>query len=103
MAFAMVRKTGINVATEGSFYNSHAMYRLGSLREENMEKSICRCAASRYRSGMESVDQNSEVFNTILAALPVAETRAESRRNMEDCGGMTGLEFEALRLKIIVK
>ena len=52
---------------------------------------------------MEYVDQNSEVFNTILAALPVAETRAESRRNMEDCGGMTGLEFEALRLKIIVK
>ena len=52
---------------------------------------------------MDSVAQNSEEFCSILAAPHVVETRAECRLRRGNCGGKTGLEFEALRMKIVVK
>ena len=39
----------------------------------------------------------------ILAALLVVETRSECIWSIKECGGTMGLEFEALRLKIVVK
>ena len=98
-----MRKAGINGAPEGVCYSSHAMYGSGSLREDNVERSIFRCSALRSRLGIESVIQKSEDFHAFLAASPVVETRTECRWRREECGGMIGLEFEALRLKIIVK
>ena len=99
----MVRKAGINGVPEGVCYSSHAMYGSGSLREDNVERSIFRCSALRSRMGVESVTHKSEEFHTILVAMPVVETRAECRWRREECGGMTGLEFEALQIIFIVK
>ena len=52
---------------------------------------------------MDNVAPKREAFVVILAAPPIIETRAKYRWRREDFGGMAGLEFEALRLKIVVK
>ena len=96
MDFAMVRKAVINVAPEGVCYSYHAMYGLGSLMEDNVDRSIFRCAALRSRLVVKSITHKSEDFHAILAASPVVETRVECRWRREECGGMIGLEFEAL-------
>ena len=62
-----------------------------------------RCAALRPVSGVGSVTTNRKVFRTILAASPVVETREECRLGKEECGGMTGMECEYWRFKIVVK
>ena len=99
----MARKAGINGAPEGGCYRSHAMYWSGSLREDNLESSMSCCAALRSMLGVESVTQKIKAFHTILVATPVVETRVEYRWRREEFDGITGLEFESLRLKIIVK
>ena len=53
--------------------------------------------------GVEAVTLKIEAFRTSLAASPVVDNCAECIWSREDCGGMTGLEFEALQLKIAVK
>ena len=57
----------------------------------------------RSRSGVESVNKKSKESHAIFAASPVFETRVGCRWRREECGGITGLEFEAFRLKIIAK
>ena len=52
---------------------------------------------------MEAVTLKIEAFRTSLAASPVVDNCAECIWSREECGGMTGLEFEALQLKIAVK
>ena len=103
MGFAMVRKAVINGAPEGGCYSSHSMYGSGSLREDNVERSILRCAALRSKLGVESITQKINAFHAILEATPVVESRAECRWRREECGCMKGLEFEALQKKIIAK
>ena len=73
------------------------------MREENAEMMICRCASSRSGSGVEAIAPKSKVFRAILAASPVVDTSAEWIWRREECGVMTGLEFEALQLKVGVK
>ena len=63
-------------APDVDWYKSHAMDGSGSLREENADRRICRCAYSGFGSGVEAVAPKSEVFCTILVALPVADTSA---------------------------
>ena len=74
-----------------------------SLREENAERRVFCCASLRYGSGVEVVASEIEAFRMSFAASPVVDTSAECRCRREECGGMTGLEFEALQLKIVVK
>ena len=62
----MLRKAVIVEATEGGWYVSHEMDGSGFLRDENVERSICRCASSRSGSGVESVAPKSEEFHTIF-------------------------------------
>ena len=57
----------------------------------------------RSRSGVESVNKKSKESHAIFAASPVFETRVGCRWRREECGGMTGLEFEALQIIFIVK
>ena len=47
----------------------------GSLREENEERRICRCASSRSGSGVKSVAPKSKAFLAILAAPPLVKLR----------------------------
>ena len=93
----------ISGALDGDWYYVHAMNRLGSFREENEEKRICRCASSRSGSGVEVIAPKSEAFRTSLAELPAVDASADCRWRREERGVMTGLEFEALQLKITVK
>ena len=93
----------IGGAPNGDWYGAYAMDGSGSLNDENAERSIFRCASSRYGSGEAAVTPKSEVFRASLATLPVVDTSAEFRRRKEDCGGMEGLEFEALQFKITLK
>ena len=87
----------------GDLYGVRAMDRLGYFKEENTKKRIFCCASSRSESGVEVVAPKSKVFCVSLAALPIVDTIAECRWRREECGGMTGLGFEALRLKTKVK
>ena len=52
---------------------------------------------------MESVNKKIKESHAIFAASPVFETRVGCRWRREECGGITGLGFEALQVKIIVK
>ena len=76
---------------------------LSSLREDNSESRIFSCASLRSGPGEEAAAPKSEAFREILAAPPVVDTSPECRWRREECGGITGLEFEALQLKIAVK
>ena len=93
----------ISGVPDGDWYVSHVMDGSGSLREKNAERRICRCASSSSGSGVEAVALKSQAFRSILAVPPVVDTSAEWIRRREECGGMTGLEFEALKLKTGVK
>ena len=53
--------------------------------------------------GVDSITHKSEEFHAILETRPVVETRVEYRWRREECGGITGLGFEALQVKTIVK
>ena len=88
---------------DGYWYVIYAMDGLGSLREDNEERRICLCASSRSGSGVEVVTPKSEALCASLAASPVVDASAECIWRREECDGMTGLEFEALQLKIRVK
>ena len=57
----------------------------------------------RSGSGVEVFASKSEAFRASLAALPVVDASAKCRWNREEYGGMSGLKFEALQLKIAVK
>ena len=103
MDLLIVRKVVIGGALEGGWYSSHEMDRLGSLREYNRERISFRCAASMFGLGVKSITTEREAFRMILAALSVVKTRSECIWMIKECGGMMGLEFEALRLKIVVK
>ena len=88
---AMLRKAVIGGAPDGDWYDAHAMDRLGSLRAENAERKICRCASSRSRLEVEAVAPKSEAFRASLAASLAVNTSAECRRRKEECGGTMGL------------
>ena len=100
---AIARKAVISGVPNGYWYGAHAMDRLNSFREENAERSVCRCASSRSGSGVEDVPPKSKAFRASVAASPVVDTSAECIWMREDCGDMTGLKLEALQLKIAVK
>ena len=57
----------------------------------------------RSGSEVEVVAPKSEAFHAILAESPVVDTSAECICRREEFGGMTGMEFGALLLKIAVK
>ena len=99
----MERKAVIIRAPNGDWYGAHVMDGSGSLREENVERRICRCASSRYRSGMDDIAPKSEAFRACLAVSLVVDSSLECIWRREECGIMTGLEFEDLQLKIAVK
>ena len=65
------------------------MDRSSSFREENEEIRICRCASSRYGSGVEVIAPKSEAFRASLAALPVVDVSVECIWSREECGGIT--------------
>ena len=73
------------------------------MMEDNVDRSIFRCASLRFRMGVDSITHKSEEFHAILETTPVVETRVEYRWRREECGGITGLEFEALQIIFIVK
>ena len=56
--FAMARKEVIGRALEGDWYGSHEMNGSGSLREDNAERKISRCAD--LRSGLGVVLENAQ-------------------------------------------
>ena len=103
LVLTMARKVVIYGAPDWDWYIVHAMVGLASLRKENAERRICRCASLRSRSGMEVVAPKSGEFRVRLSALPVVDASEECIWRREECGGMTGLEFEDLQLKITVK
>ena len=47
-----------------------------SLREENEERRICRCASLRSGLGVDFFTQKSEAFRASLAASPVVDDSA---------------------------
>ena len=100
---AMAREAVIDIAPYGDWYGAHAMDGSGSLSEENAERRICRCASSSSGSEVEAAAPKSKAFREILAELPVVDTSVECIWRREDSGGTTGLEFEALQLKVAVK
>ena len=52
----MENRAGIGGALDEYWYGSHEMDRSGSLKKENAEIRIFRCAPSRSGSGVEAVD-----------------------------------------------
>ena len=75
----MAKKALISEYPDEDWYGAHAMDGLGSLREENVERRICRCASLRSGSGVEAVAPKSEAFRASLAALPILDTSARFR------------------------
>ena len=61
----------IGGAPDGDWYDVYMMCRARYLREENVEKRICRCASYRLGSVVEVVAHNSEAFCASLSALPI--------------------------------
>ena len=73
------------------WYGVHAMDRSGSLREDNAESIVCRCASSRSGLGVEVVAPKSKAFCASLSALTVVDYSAEFRWRREECGEIAGL------------
>ena len=71
----MASNAVIRGSPEGDFYGSHAMYRLRYSREENAERRIFCCAASRSGPGVDSIAPKNKAFHAIFVALPLIETR----------------------------
>ena len=67
----------IGGATDGDWYRVHVMGGLGSLREENAERRICRCASSRFGLGVEVIAPKRKAFCKILAELHVVDDSTE--------------------------
>ena len=102
LVITMTRKVVIEGFLDDYWYGIHVMDGSGSLMGDNAERRICRCASSRSWSGVEVVAPKSAAFHASLAALPVFDASEECIWRREECGGTTGLEFEALQLKIAV-
>ena len=68
-----------------------------------MERMICCCVSLSSGSGVEVVATNSEAFRMSLVSSPVVGANAECIWMREECGIMTGQEFEAFQLKIAVE
>ena len=73
----MVMKVQIGGLQNGDWYGTNTMGGWGSMREENVERTMCRCASLRSGLGVEDATQKSNAFRARLAALPLIDTSAE--------------------------